>query len=259
MRLVNGGTSGKRALKYYTYLSDQTTQLTLAGRTRVTLYPRELLFLSSAMAGEWIVERDYTCSSLVFDSDVFREHIPYPDSILGRKLLLPFHLSDVLISTMESAWSLGREGLFDRAGPKLMQSFLGMLSLLALPGSQEAQSNQSVLQIRREQIKAFIRRNYGNSTLSVARLASQFGLSPRYVSMAFEADEHSPSQYLRHVRLTESARRLQDQACVAQSITQISFDCGFNSSAHFSNEFRREFGVSPREYRREVDRTDGQP
>lgn len=98
MRLVNGGTSRTRAPKYYTYLADQTTRLTLAGRTRVILYPGELLVLSSAMAGEWVVERDYTCSSLVFDSEVFRQHVSDPDPILGRKLSLSFHLSDVLVS-----------------------------------------------------------------------------------------------------------------------------------------------------------------
>jgi len=56
--------------------------------------------------------------------------------------------------------------------------------------------------------------------------------------------------YLRSIRLAACARLLRDPACRDRSITQVSFDCGFNSSAHFSTEFRRMYGLTPRDYRR---------
>jgi AraC family L-rhamnose operon regulatory protein RhaS len=59
----------------------------------------------------------------------------------------------------------------------------------------------------------------------------------------------TPSEYLRVCGL-EAARRLLSSAALADhSITEIAFECGFTSSAHFSTEFRKRFGRSPRSFR----------
>lgn len=58
-----------------------------------------------------------------------------------------------------------------------------------------------------------------------------------------------PLAYLRKCRLNACARLLRDPQWAKSSITEICFACGFSSSAHFSTEFKRTFGLSPREYR----------
>jgi AraC-like DNA-binding protein len=42
---------------------------------------------------------------------------------------------------------------------------------------------------------------------------------------------------------------LQNPAMSARTITSIALSCGFNSSAYFSTEFRRAYGMSPKRYR----------
>jgi len=57
------------------------------------------------------------------------------------------------------------------------------------------------------------------------------------------------ADYLRVCRLEAARRLLSSTAFAERSITEIAFECGFTSSAHFSTEFRKRFGKSPREYR----------
>ncbi len=250
IRLFNPGTKRQDAGKFYAAATNQRSILKIDGSEPIHLEPDELVIVSSYTPSEWVITRPYSTSSLIIDSDLFYECIPNHASIVGRKLALPFGLNDVLFSTMESAWEMTCGGMLELAGPKLVRSFLEMLSLVPSCGQQVPCSPKTALDIRKKQIKAFIDKNYVKPTLTVAYVAERLQLSPRYVQMAFADDAQCPSEYLRSVRLSACARMLRDPVSARRSITQISFDCGFNSSAHFSTEFRRAFGMTPREYRR---------
>ena len=56
----------------------------------------------------------------------------------------------------------------------------------------------------------------------------------------------TPNQYLLRYRITKSSELLLDTTL---SITDISELCGFSSPGYFTSMFRREKGMSPREYR----------
>jgi len=140
--------------------------------------------------------------------------------------------------------------MLTQTGPKLVRSFLDTLSLVPRCRAEPRQCPKTTLEIRKKQIKAFIDKNYACPSLSVAFVAERLQLSSRYIQMVFAADGQCPSEYLRSIRLAACARLLRDPACRDRSITQVSFDCGFNSSAHFSTEFRRMYGLTPRDYRR---------
>jgi len=250
IRLFNPGTKRQSAGKFYAATTNQRSILKIEGREPIHLEPDEVVIVSSFASSEWVITRPYTTSSLIIDSDLFCECVPNHASIVGRKLALPFNLNDVLFSTMESAWAITCGGMLELAGPRLVRSFLEMLSLVPSVGQQVSCPTKTALDIRKKQVKGFIDKNYMMPTLSVAYVAERLQLSPRYVQMAFADDAQCPSEYLRSVRLSACARMLRDPASARRSITQISFDCGFNSSAHFSTEFRRVFGMTPREYRR---------
>jgi AraC family L-rhamnose operon regulatory protein RhaS len=70
------------------------------------------------------------------------------------------------------------------------------------------------------------------------------------VQIALASDGLTPSEYLKVCRLQAARRLLSSAALVDRSITEIAFECGFTSSAHFSTEFRKCFGASPRTFRR---------
>ncbi len=53
--------------------------------------------------------------------------------------------------------------------------------------------------------------------------------------------------YLNHCRLDEAARLLAEHP--DRSVIDVAMSCGFASSQYFATQFRRRFGVAPRDYR----------
>ena len=79
------------------------------------------------------------------------------------------------------------------------------------------------------------------------RIALELGVSYRVLNYAFkETTGISPYQYFLNERLQAARRRLKaDDA----SITQICFDCGFNTPSRFARQYARLFGELPSETR----------
>jgi AraC-like DNA-binding protein len=99
-------------------------------------------------------------------------------------------------------------------------------------------------------MQAYIQKQLSDPSLSVSSLAQAFGVTSRHVHRIFAESGVTPSGYILDSRLSLAAARLRD-AKGAANITQIAFDSGFGDSTSFSRAFRRRYGVSPRDYRRE--------
>ena len=57
---------------------------------------------------------------------------------------------------------------------------------------------------------------------------------------------YSPIDYLLHVRLSKAAEMLLRSE---KTISEIAQECGFTDSNYFSRQFRKNYNLSPREYR----------
>lgn len=83
--------------------------------------------------------------------------------------------------------------------------------------------------------------------IKLADLAALLGMSQFHFSHLFKQTIGiTPYQYLLQQRI-ERAKQLLKQT--DQSITEIAFQCGFNSHSHLSKQFRQLVGISPRNYR----------
>jgi AraC-like DNA-binding protein len=78
-------------------------------------------------------------------------------------------------------------------------------------------------------------------------LADALGVSIRGLTRLFASLQMSPSQYIRMRRLEQCRCAL--LAPAEMTVTEIALSNGFNDSSHFSNAFRKEFGMSPSAYR----------
>ncbi len=92
----------------------------------------------------------------------------------------------------------------------------------------------------------------GDPELTAHKVASSQGVSLRYLQKLFAQSGSTFVNYLRTRRLERCRADIASPLYAHASITQICFRWGFNSSAHFSRAFRDQFGMSPREYRRQV-------
>jgi AraC family transcriptional regulator len=88
--------------------------------------------------------------------------------------------------------------------------------------------------------------------LRVADLAAGVNLSMSRFTLIFRAATgHSPAHYLRRLRL-ERARLLLDTTFL--SVKEVRALVGFNDASHFTRDFARAFGASPRAWRQRISR-----
>jgi AraC-like DNA-binding protein len=124
---------------------------------------------------------------------------------------------------------------------------VGELALLAIGGTLEATSElRSVRTSSLARVKAFIRKELGNSELTLEDIARGCDFSVRYLHVLFRNEGCTAREYLTEVRL-QRARHLLETAGSASTVIDISLACGFVNSSHFSTAFRRAFGLSPRD------------
>ena len=92
----------------------------------------------------------------------------------------------------------------------------------------------------------FISRNVSRP-ISVANVADAVGTARRTLELRFEKHVgRSVAAEIRRVRMDHAQRLL---AGSEMSIAQVAQQSGIGTAQHFARLFRREFGISPREYR----------
>jgi AraC-like DNA-binding protein len=93
---------------------------------------------------------------------------------------------------------------------------------------------------------AFIRQNHHRS-IENAHLAQLAGSSLRAFERRFARAMHcTPQQYVRRLRTRLACRAL---VSTAAPLAEIALNHGFCDQSHFTREFHRETGATPREYR----------
>ncbi|MEG3150842.1 acetamidase/formamidase family protein [Sphingomonas sp. ZT3P38] len=122
--------------------------------------------------------------------------------------------------------------LLDNAPPKAMGGAAGIRAALL------------------ERIFQTIEIRLSDPNLNYQQVASEHGISPRYLQKLFESIDDSFGHYVKVRRLERCRLDLRSPLHVRKSISDILFEWGFNDSASFSRAFREQYGISPREYRK---------
>ncbi|MGA2255159.1 MAG: AraC family transcriptional regulator [Thermoguttaceae bacterium] len=90
-------------------------------------------------------------------------------------------------------------------------------------------------------------RDHYHSAITNQQLARLAHMSVRAFERKFHSSFHlTPQKYLRNLRLRMAAHTL---VYTDRLLAQVALSCGFADQSHFSREFRRYFGRTPREYR----------
>lgn len=105
-------------------------------------------------------------------------------------------------------------------------------------------------------VLAYMRDHY-HRPITNGQLAGAAKMSLRAFERQFLADFHlTPQKYLRKLRLRIASRAL---ICSNGSLSEIAVSSGFSDQSHFTREFRRQFGRTPRDYRQHYRSTAGVP
>lgn len=109
----------------------------------------------------------------------------------------------------------------------------------------------SVAEARLDAVKREVRAQAALPGLTLERFARLHGVTPRYVQRLFEREGDSFSDFLRRERLERARRMLCDPAKPGRRVLAIALECGFGDITTFNRAFRRAFGHTPTEARRQ--------
>jgi AraC-like DNA-binding protein len=98
-------------------------------------------------------------------------------------------------------------------------------------------------------VRAYLEQHY-HENIQMADAARMVALSATSFSRWFSrATGNTFVEYLTYTRMAHAYRALIE---TGKSVTDIAFDCGFNSVSHFIHRFHELRGISPREFRQRV-------
>ena len=118
---------------------------------------------------------------------------------------------------------------------------LGMVKKELLLSEMKEEKNTELL----SSLLLYIHKNFGKN-LTQQSIAKVFGYHPAYISGYFKSRLNiGMARYINVIRLNNAVRLMRTKK---YNVTEIAFECGFNSARTFYRAFREEFGCSPGDY-----------
>jgi AraC-like DNA-binding protein len=106
--------------------------------------------------------------------------------------------------------------------------------------------------VRAARIKAIKADFAANPQLSLAEIAARQRVTPRYVQRLFDETGETFTAFAMEQRLTSAYRMLRDERFCHLTIAAIAYWAGFGDLSHFNRNFKRRFGETPGEIRRNL-------
>ena len=220
-----------------------------------------------------------------YDSDVFYKKIKYAskkdiDSIVGEygtmleksrgenHVLAYFLFAEILVAVLKIVEALG--GNINDIAPfslnnNIIREITGspavfsekitslFSALIEFRDSHTPGRYKSVIVKARE----YIDRNFFTADISLYSAASHVGISPNYLSTVFARETGEKFiEYLTRIRIEKAKRLLQETAMKSADIAR---ETGFCDPHYFSSIFKKNTGLSPREFRLDHKKTNKTP
>lgn len=128
----------------------------------------------------------------------------------------------------------------------MMALFSSLLELLDRPPAGEAADSDKVFQV-----KWVVRDQLYNPSLSVKFIAQRLDCSPDYLSHVFHRETgETLIHYINRQRVNGALEAL---GSTPKSIAEIASACGFSDAGYFTRVFRKLTGLTPGDYRKQVE------
>lgn len=209
--------------------------------------------------GSWCVYDTWRPYELTNFGEVEQIVIQIPrDQIIDRsfrRLSEPF-LADPNRSVMAQIaasfiHSYSSPGLVPEDGDEfLAETTIGFVRRALHTGSSQRRHAQTPSNHLRARVRQYILAHLSDPDLSIDRIAQSMGCSKRYLHQVFAAENVTIERHIWRLRIERCCAALAEQGQMEKSISEIAFEWGFNSSAHFSRLFKAQVGVAPTLFRR---------
>ncbi|MCG2590647.1 hybrid sensor histidine kinase/response regulator transcription factor [Rhodohalobacter sulfatireducens] len=109
-------------------------------------------------------------------------------------------------------------------------------------------TDDSIEKVFLEKAISVVESNFSNEQFKVNHLAGSLNMSPGQLNRKLQAlVDQSAVQFIISVRLQHAAKQLREKN---KTIAEISYEVGYNDQAYFTRVFKKQFGVSPSEFRK---------
>ena len=180
-------------------------------------------------------------------------YVKSPERLLGR--VFPAHgLSGNVSSMMRSMHQMEESQALGTYGDRLTFHLLDVFGLCSQADDLD-ENHLASADDRVERIRSYVAANIHDPELSVESVAQHFALSSRYVHMLFARENATLSAFIRSERLERCRADLASETTRSRPISDVVFAWGFNDLSHFCRTFRKTYGVSARDYRKQALRT----
>lgn len=200
-----------------------------------------------------IFRSDCTSLTIVIPRTVLKPVVPNINKSLMKKI--PIHANREWKIFVDFAQTLLRD--IGPLSPELARESstnVQDLAILALGASGEAAEiaqGRGLRVARLQAMKTDIFSRLSDPNLSLDTIARSQNLSPRYIRALLENEDTNFSAFVLEARLRQSYRLLLSPHFRDQPVIQIALSAGFNDISWFNQAFRRRFGCTPTELRRE--------
>ncbi|WP_122317192.1 transcriptional regulator FeaR [Pseudomonas cichorii] len=127
------------------------------------------------------------------------------------------------------------------------------ISLLGSAFEQDGDARDDSASLQGSNLRSYVQKVIDESLtqpgLSPVGLANRLNISVRHLYRLFEEQDDSVCRYIQRARLKRSADDLTNPFLRSESITSIAYKWGFTDSAHFSRSFKKQFELSPKDFR----------
>jgi AraC family transcriptional regulator, positive regulator of tynA and feaB len=229
------------------------------GRMLVSHYGHEVLleegdFLlgDSAAPSRIAFDEPNQALTVVVPEAALRVHMPVPERVCGLHMSGSRGMGSIVSDMVRKLWAqVEKSGVPPEFGAPIARNLLDVVATSYAMEYSAVMSESAVTSARLAHIKRYVETNLRDPDLTPGAVAKYFGVSPRYVRMIFAGENESLSGYILRRRLEESAQRLASVLWSGHTIAETASAWGFTSMAHFTRVFKEQFGLTPRQYRRQ--------
>ena len=256
-RLMSRPLNYRRLPKHLVEASEEEYLITVPVRTDVYFSqcgkdvkcnPGGFIFERSHEPYEFAHEEDNCLWVLKVSDEVLRARIRAP----GRFCSMQFDASNGaggLFTDMLQHIPARIESLTDEARATVGKQMIDLLVLAVQNDERTLTSGtSSVRAAHLTRIEQFIRAHLSDPKLDPEHIAAGCGISTRYMHEIFRDTNQTASQWVRDQRLLACQEDLKDPEN-PRTIAEIAYARGFSDQAQFSRAFRRQFGISPKDFR----------
>lgn len=139
----------------------------------------------------------------------------------------------------------------DEGSPSVSADTYMRLAVFDLLGALLAPSDPGPVSLHADRlfgrVCSFMKACFTDPDIGPSEVASEAGISLRYLQKLFTARGSTCGHYLQSLRLDHAACLLERRALMKtrQPLNMIAYACGFRDYTHFSRGFRRRFGYTP--------------